>query len=73
MKTKEAKELQNKSIAELEKIVSDKKRDLEKVLLDIIVGKEKNLKKGKNLRHEIARVLTIISNKKFIEAEKKEN
>lgn len=70
MKTKEVKDLRTKTIVELEKLLTDKKKDLEKVLLDMVTGKEKNLKKGKNIRHEIARVLTLINEKKLIEAEK---
>lgn len=71
MKTKDLKALVTNSDVELRKVLVDKKLELEKVLLAISTGKEKNLKKGKNLRKEIAQVLTLINHKKLIEAEKK--
>lgn len=71
MKTKDLKALVAKSDVELGKTLIDKKLELEKVLLAISTGKEKNFKKGKNLRREIAQVLTILNQKKLIKAEKK--
>ncbi len=45
---------------------------LRKVILDIKTGTEKNLKKGANLRNEIAKILTLIKEKEIIERIKKE-
>lgn len=74
MKTKELRSIINKSKAELEKTLSDKRTDLDKVRLDMSAGKEKNLKRLKSLRHEIAQLLTLLNQKKLVEAEKsKEN
>jgi len=72
MKKNELKAVRTKSSAELAKMLDDKTADLEKVRLDLVSGKEKNLKKAKNLKKEIAQVLTVINEKTLIEAEKKE-
>lgn len=60
MKKKELSDLRKKDIKELKKMTTDKKHDLAKTLTELAVGKEKNLKKAKNLRLDIARIATII-------------
>ncbi len=42
-----------------------KKIELAKFLANLAAGKEKNVKKGKNLRKEIAQMLTIVREKEF--------
>ena len=70
MKTKDLKSLKIKKTDELKKILSEKLELLAKIKLDMVTGKEKNLKKVKNLRREIAQVFTLIREKELVEAEK---
>ncbi|OGM02792.1 50S ribosomal protein L29 [Candidatus Woesebacteria bacterium GWA1_41_8] len=65
MKRKEVDTLRAKEVKELEKTAVEKKRELLKAKVDMSVAKEKNLKKVKNLKHEIAQILTIIKEKTF--------
>ncbi len=67
MKTKEFKDLRNKSIKDLLKLVSDKKLESLKKGMAISGGKEKNLKLVANLRREIAKILTLIREKEILE------
>lgn len=71
MKKGELTELRSKDIDELKKLVADKRLELTKVMAEIKAGREKNLKKAKNLRREIARALTLIREKELIEQESK--
>ena len=70
MKKKELLELRSKEIVQLEKMVTAKQNDLLKIIPETSVGKEKNLKKAKNLKREIAQILTIINEKGFTQKEK---
>ncbi len=72
MKIKEYKEIKNKEVKDLNKMLKEKREVLRKVILDIKTGTEKNLKKGANLRNEIAKILTLIKEKEIIERIKKE-
>lgn len=77
MKRKEFNELRNKKIEDLTKLAATKKLEAEKVAMKIMSGKEKNLKLERNLRTEIAKILTLVREKEIIEslevkAEKKE-
>jgi ribosomal protein L29 len=67
MKTKEFKDLRNKDLKSLNKMVSEKKVLLTKKLMEIQAGKEKNLKAGMNIRREIAKILTLIKEKQIME------
>jgi ribosomal protein L29 len=67
MKKKDLQNIRTKKIKTLEKLVGEKKLELVKIRLAMKVGKEKNLKKAKNLRREIAQILTIIREKELIE------
>lgn len=69
MKKKDLTELKGKEIKDLLKTLKEKKGELAKVEIDIKAGKEKNLKKGNNLRRDIARILTIVKEKKILESE----
>lgn len=60
MKKKEKIDLRKKTIDELAKNLSDKKFELFTVQINRKAGKEKNLKKVKLLRREIAQISTII-------------
>jgi large subunit ribosomal protein L29 len=67
-----AKELRQKNEQEL----SDTKKNLEKeireVSLNTLQGKEKNVKKAGLLRKDVARLLTVLNEKKILNAEKLE-
>ncbi|MGB6838750.1 MAG: 50S ribosomal protein L29 [Microgenomates group bacterium] len=71
MKKKELQELRVKKIAELRKLLSKKKKEAEVTYGKIKAGQEKNLKKAKNLKRDIAQILTLIREKQFLEEEKK--
>ncbi len=60
MKKKELNEMRAKDHKDLVKILDDKKREVLKVMASVRVSKEKNLKKAKALRHDIAQISTII-------------
>jgi len=66
MKKNELNLLKKKSIEELSKIVSEKKNELLKVVASMKAGKEKNLKKAKNLKIYIAKVMTVIRNLEIV-------
>ena len=59
MKSKELKELKTKKKEELMKMAFDKKKEVTLILGRMYVGKEKNLRKAKNLRREVAQIMTI--------------
>ena len=61
-----ADELRQKSVDELKRSLEKLKVDIEKLMLEIIQKKEKNFKKAETMRADIARVNTIISEKKII-------
>ncbi len=63
MKIKELKEIKNKESKDLETMVSKLRIELNKNQVKIAGGKEKNLKKGWNLRKEIAQILSVLKNK----------
>lgn len=75
MKRKELIELKGKTIKDLIKTVEDKKLESRKLKMSVAAGKEKNLKAGKNIKRDIAQILTVIREKEIIEKlqpEKKE-
>lgn len=47
-------------------VIRAKKIELAKFLANLAAGKEKNLKKGKNLRKEIAQMMTVVREKELI-------
>lgn len=67
MKKKEFKELKTKKVAELLKEVSEKKNEVTKYLSGMYAGREKNLKKAKSLRRDIAQILTVVKEKEVTE------
>jgi ribosomal protein L29 len=69
MKSKEFKELKNKETKELVKMLVSKRHEIAKTVPSLRVGKEKNLKKNHNLRIEVAKILTILSEKKIMDKE----
>ena len=69
MKTKEFKDLKAKKMEDLVKLVIAKKLEHAKAKAKMAQGNEKNLKVAKNLRLDIARISTLITEKGFIEKE----
>ena len=67
MKKKDLQSLRSKSIEDLRKMVSEKKDEANEAFLKTKAGQEKNLKKVKNLRTDIAQILTLIKEKEIIE------
>ena len=66
MKTKEFKDLKGKKMEDLVKLVEAKKLEHAIVRAKMAQGNEKNLKLAKNLRLDIARIATLITEKSFI-------
>lgn len=67
MKRKEFTDLKTKQIKDLLKMVSAKTLEADKKQMEVSGGKEKNLRSVKNLRKDIARILTLIKEKQIIE------
>ncbi len=59
MKKKELEVLKEKSKEELLKLVEEKKNESLNLIGKMYAGKEKNLKKSKALRRDIAQILTL--------------
>ena len=57
------KELREKNIEELEKILLDKQEKVRKLRFDIAVKQVKNTRELRNEKKDIARILTLISEK----------
>ena len=72
MKKRELDKLRGKESKELEKQSLDKKLELAKLESKIKAGKEKNIKKAKNLKIEIAQIMTLIREKEIMESELKQ-
>jgi len=71
MKKKDIETLRGKEVAEIKKALAGKRADLIKAQVEMYGGKEKNLKKVKNLRREVAQMLTIIKEREILERESK--
>ena len=63
MKKKQLKEMAQKTAEELEKEVGKVKIELNKLRLEVLSGKNKNKRLGKNLRKDLAQIKTIINEK----------
>ena len=59
----EFKELEQKNIEELEKLLAEKRTGLWNFRFSMTGGKVKNVKEGAALRKEIARIMTALSTK----------
>lgn len=63
MKKEERKALRNKTVEELKKMASEKRREVVGLKLELVVGKHKNLRVVKNARGDLARIYTILREK----------
>ena len=68
MKIKELTGLRGKSIKELTKLAYEKRTEATKKKMEIMSGKEKNLKVYRNLMTEVAKILTLVREKEIIES-----
>jgi ribosomal protein L29 len=67
MKRKDFIDIKSKTKEELMKLVAQKKTDAIKKKMEILAGKEKNLKAYRNFRREIAKILTLVREKEIVE------
>jgi ribosomal protein L29 len=67
MKKKEFNDLRAKDLKTLEKMAREKRFEADKKRMEIVGGKEKNLKATNNLRHDLAQILTLVREKVLIE------
>lgn len=65
MRKKSLEDLKSKDLTELVKEAQAKKLEIAKADVEMRAGKEKNLKKVKNLRRDLAQILTFIREKEF--------
>ena len=65
MKHKDLADLRKKEIAELAKMLDEKKAKLSKAMAEAKLGTEKNVKLPWQLRREIAKISTIIREKEL--------
>lgn len=67
MKRKELSPIREKTREAIEKAVQEKRLELAKVQAELRLGRVKNVKVAKNLRRDIAQLMTILREKKIIE------
>lgn len=72
MKKKELTDLRSKDLKALRKLVFDKKLEASKSKASTSSGKEKNLKVYRNLRRDIAQILSVTKEKEIVEELNKE-
>ena len=71
MKKNELQKTRIKKTEELKKLLDKKKVELTTVIVETGAGREKNPKKRKNLRRDIAQILTVLREKELLEKEQK--
>ena len=72
MKKKDIISLRSKEAIELAQLVGQMRLEIVKTKANISASKEKNLKKVKNLRHDLAQVVTLMREKQIMEKAKGE-
>lgn len=65
MKTKDLQKTRSLKLADITRSVVKKRKEIDVVSAKIGAGKEKNLKKSKNLKRDLAQMLTIIKEKEI--------
>lgn len=63
MKKRELSNLKTKPEQELENLLGQKRQELKKFKAEMVVGRHKNARSGKNLRREIAQISTVLREK----------
>ena len=66
MKIREVKELHNKTVDELKKMLQDLKLEMAKLNLDLNLNKNKNVNILKTKKKDAARILTIMKEKEDV-------
>jgi ribosomal protein L29 len=69
MKKKELSALKLKTVSELKKMIVEKQKEASLFFSSLKAGKEKGTSKRRNLRRDIAQILTIIKEKEILEEE----
>lgn len=72
MKKKDLEDLRKSDVSTLEKEVEKRRLERPKLVLELRSGKKKNPKKTRNLKREIAQILTVIREKELAADEKNE-
>lgn len=67
MKRKEFNDLRQKDIKALRSMATARRFEISKKRMEVMGGKEKNLKATNNMRHDLAQILTVIREKEIIE------
>lgn len=67
MKRKQKEEFKSKSVLELLSEVQKKQKDLSLLKINILMAKEKNTSSLKRKKDELAIILTILNEKKYLE------
>ena len=70
MKKKDFESLKEKNIDDLKIMVSNKKKEISLLFAKTKAGQEKNTSKMRNIKRDIARILTLMTEKEIIEKEK---
>ncbi len=68
MKTKEVKELPDKTVVDLKKMLDELQMSFATTKLDLKLGRSKNTAKLKEIKRDIARVMTVLNQKEKEEA-----
>lgn len=63
MKKRELNDLKIKPEQELKNLLGQKKQELKKFKAEMVVGRHKNVRLGKNLRREMAQISTVLREK----------
>lgn len=71
MKKKEFSELKNKAVEKLWSEAEAIRLSIFRFKAELRAGKEKNFKKGKNLRKDLSQILTVIKEKEMTEKQQK--
>lgn len=67
MKKKEPENLRTQKRDELLRLSEEKRLEIEKTLAEVAAGREKNLKKVRRLKLDLAQILTVIREKELTE------
>lgn len=67
MKKKELIDLRSKEVKVLNKMILDKKTEIEKNRVKVFSGKQKNFSFSRNLRREVSQLMTLVKEKQIME------
>ena len=68
----QAQEYRKKTIQDLQKLLKSLKEEIKQNTESVLSGKEKNIKKNKYVKKQIARIQTVIAEKHYIASMEKE-